>query len=96
MKYGPDTKILIFGLLCDAGTIGVWQGVALDLLKFHPGLAMPDPSKPCGQATTQIDLWLFQQWPACSAGGLRLPLWTPHAARLWLAPQRGQASRVTM
>jgi hypothetical protein len=37
-------------------TMGVWQGVAMDSLKILLGLpipAMPDPFRPCGQATPE-------------------------------------------
>ena len=46
------------------------------LPKVSPGLAMPNPSTPCGQATTETALWPFLGWPACRASGLR-PFSTP-------------------
>jgi hypothetical protein len=52
-------------------SMGVWQGVAMDSLKFYPGTAMPYPSTPCGQATSKTALWPFQDWPTQRTGGLR-------------------------
>jgi hypothetical protein len=40
------------------------------LSEVSPGPAMPDPSKPCGRATPETTLQLFQVWPAGQAGGL--------------------------
>jgi hypothetical protein len=37
---------------------------------------MPNASTPCGRATLEMALWLFQEWPAHTAGGLR-PSSTP-------------------
>jgi hypothetical protein len=50
------------------------------LPKVSPGHAMPDPSTPCGQATPETTLRLFQGWQNRRAGGLRpcsSPLPTP-------------------
>jgi hypothetical protein len=50
------------------------------LPKFSPRPAMPFPSTPCGRATLETALQLFQGLPACKAGGLRpssTPLDTP-------------------
>jgi hypothetical protein len=52
----------------------------LGITKVSPGPAMPYPSMPCGQATSETALWLSQEWPAHRAGSLRLsstPLDTP-------------------
>jgi hypothetical protein len=38
-----------------------WGGHGL--LKVSPGLAMPDPSTPCGRAIPETALWPFQGWP---------------------------------
>jgi hypothetical protein len=54
--------------------IDVWQGVAMDSLKYCYGLlwpVMPDPSTSCGPLAGRV---------AC---GCLLALWTPHAVRLW-------------
>jgi hypothetical protein len=53
--------------------MGVWKGVAMDYLKLHRG---PDSSTPCGRATSETAAGRV----AC---GRLLPLWTPHAVRLW-------------
>jgi hypothetical protein len=42
--------------------IGVWQGVAMDSLKFH----LPHASTPCRWTTPETALQPFQGWPACS------------------------------
>jgi hypothetical protein len=39
------------------------------LPKVSPGLAMPDPSTPCGWASPQTALWPFGGWPARRADG---------------------------
>jgi hypothetical protein len=44
--------------------------------KVLPGPALPYPSTPCGGATPEMALWLFQGFPAHMAGGLR-PYFTP-------------------
>jgi len=46
------------------------------LPKVSHGLTMPNLSTPCGRATPEIALRLFQGWPARKAGGLR-PSSTP-------------------
>jgi hypothetical protein len=60
----------------------VWQGVAMDSLKFHPG-----PSTPCGQATSETPYGCFKGGPSAgqAASDHLLLLWTPHAIRLWAA-----------
>jgi hypothetical protein len=47
----------------------VWQGMAMDTLKFHP--AMPYPSTPYRWATPETALGPFQELPAHGASGLR-------------------------
>jgi hypothetical protein len=48
------------GFETTAKSMGAWKGVAMDSLTFSPGLALPDPSSPCGRHTHR-------------AGGLRPP-----------------------
>jgi hypothetical protein len=55
------------------GTMGMWQGVAMDSLKFHPG--PPCPTLPCPVGRSPLKQ-LFQGWPAHRAGGLQ-PSATP-------------------
>jgi hypothetical protein len=47
LLFGIDPEeaanMIYFGGVKSEGDIGVWQGVAMDSLKFHP-----DPSTPCG------------------------------------------------
>jgi hypothetical protein len=42
------------------------------LPKVSSGLAIPDPSMPCGRATPETNFQLFLGWPTYRAGGLRL------------------------
>jgi hypothetical protein len=46
---------------------------------------MPDPSTPCGQATTETALQPFLGWPArrAAACGHILRSWIPYAVRAW-------------
>jgi hypothetical protein len=71
---------------------GVWQGVAMNSLKFHPALHAL-PFTPCERTTPEtalFPLWPFQGCPACRVGGL-WPSSTPvdsvhpHALRLWFS-----------
>jgi hypothetical protein len=66
--------------------MGIWQGVAMDSLKFHPGplcrtLLRPAGGIPPKRPTGQV---------ACSH---LLPFWTPHAVRLCYAMEEDFASR---
>jgi hypothetical protein len=65
------------------GDSGVWQGVAMDALKYHMG-CHTRPLYALWWATPETASWLFQGWPACRAGSLRLSsaLWTPYVVRL--------------
>jgi hypothetical protein len=44
-------------------------GHGLPKVSLRP--AMPNPSTPCGRASPETALWLFQGWPAHRAGSLR-------------------------
>jgi hypothetical protein len=57
--------------------MGVWQGVAMDFLELHPG--PPCPTLLCLYGR-------FRGGPSAEreAFGHLLPLWTPHAVRLFL------------
>jgi hypothetical protein len=57
-----------------ARLVGVWQGVAMDSLKFHPGLPCPTPPCPAGGPPLKR--------PGVATCGHLLSLWTPHAERL--------------
>jgi hypothetical protein len=59
--------VFLFPLLC----MGVWQGVAMDSLKFHPGPPFPTLLCPVGGPPTR----------RAACGRFLLP-WTPHAERL--------------
>jgi hypothetical protein len=64
--------------------MGVWQGVAMDYLKFHPGLPCPSLQRPAGRPP------LKRPYGRLKGGlptgrvdcGRLLPLWRPHAVRL--------------
>jgi hypothetical protein len=50
-------------------TIGVWEEVAMESLKFHPGLLYP--LMPCGSATPERALWSLWGWPPHRAASLQ-------------------------
>jgi hypothetical protein len=54
----------------------VWQGVAMDSLKFHPGLPCPILLRPADEPSLKRPYGRSRVGPA-------LPLRTPHAVRLW-------------
>jgi hypothetical protein len=63
--------------------IGLRQGVAMDSLKFHPGLPYPTLLCPAGGPPSKRPYGCFWGGPlagqaACSR---LLPFWTPHADR---------------
>jgi hypothetical protein len=58
--------------------MGVWQGVALDSLKFHRGPPCPTPLRPAGGPPLKVGLWL-------SSTRLDTPCHTPMTCRLWVA-----------
>jgi hypothetical protein len=67
--------------------MGVWQGLIIDFLKFHPGLPCPNPLNPAGRPPLKRPYSCFRGGPsarrvACSR---LLPPWTPHAVHLWEA-----------
>jgi hypothetical protein len=64
---------------------GVWQGVAMDSLKFHPGPPCPTHLRPAGGPPLKRPYIRFRGGPpalrvVCSR---LLPFWTPHAVRPW-------------
>jgi hypothetical protein len=67
--------------------MGVCRGVAINSLKFHPGLPCPTLLRPAGWLSLKQPYDRFMGdpptgWAACSR---LLPLWTPHTVRLWCA-----------
>jgi hypothetical protein len=60
--------------------MGVWQGVAMDSLKFHPGPACPILLNPDGSDPLKRPYGLFRGGPPAglAASGHFLPPWTPH------------------
>jgi hypothetical protein len=64
---------------------GVWQGLAMDSLKFHPGPLYLTFLSPAGGPPLKRPYSRFRGGsPARQAAcGHLLPLWTPHAVRLW-------------
>jgi hypothetical protein len=59
--------------------MGVWHGVAIDSLKFHPGMPYLTLLRPAGGPPLEQPYGHFR-------GGRHLPLWTPYALRLWFIP----------
>jgi hypothetical protein len=59
--------------------IGVWQGVAMDSLKFHPGLPCPTLLCPVGGPSLKRLYGRFRGGPLAerAACGHRLTLWIP-------------------
>jgi hypothetical protein len=54
--------------------MGIWQGVAMDSLKYHLDLPCPTllpHALPCGRATPEMALLPFQWWRVCRAGSLQ-------------------------
>jgi hypothetical protein len=64
--------------------MGVWQGVAMDSLEFHPGLSCTTLLHPVGGLPLIRHYSLFRGDPPAdqAACGRLLPFWTPHAVRL--------------
>jgi hypothetical protein len=67
------------------GNIGVWQGVAMDSLKWNSGplcltLLCPGGRPPFKCPYRRFKVGLPLGWAIC---GHLLPSWTPHAVRLW-------------
>jgi hypothetical protein len=65
----------------------VWQGLAMDSLKFKPGPPCPTLLRPAGRQPLKQTYSRFRGgpptgWTAC---GLLLPPWKPHAVRLCLS-----------
>jgi hypothetical protein len=64
--------------------IGVWHGVAVDSLKFHPGPPCPTLLCPVDGPVLERPYNRFRDGPLAKrvACGRLLPLWTPDAVRL--------------
>jgi hypothetical protein len=65
-------------------TIDVWQGLAMESLKFHPGQPCPTFLRPAGGLPLKRPYGPFWGGPAAGrvACGRILPFWTPQAVRL--------------
>jgi hypothetical protein len=63
----------------------IWQGVAMDSLKFHPDAPCPTLLSPVGQSPLKRLYSHFRSGPPTGRAsyGRLLPLWTPHAVHLW-------------
>jgi hypothetical protein len=68
--------------------IGVWQGVAMDSLKYHLGPPCLSFLRPAGGPPLKRTYSHFRGSPPAGRAvcGHPLPLWTPHAIRPWFAP----------
>jgi hypothetical protein len=66
--------------------MGVWQGVAMDSLKFHPGPLCLTLLRPAGRLPLKQHYGCFRSGPPAGRAtcGRLLPVWTPHAIRLCL------------
>jgi hypothetical protein len=75
--------------------MGVWQGVAMDSLKFHPGLPCFTLLRPVGGPLLKGPYSLFRG--GLPAGRVEcahlLRLWTPQAARLCHHPDAPASAR---
>jgi hypothetical protein len=65
--------------------VGVWQGVAMDSLKFHPGSPCPTLLRPADGPSLRWSYECFRGGPPVGrmACGHLLALWIPHALSLW-------------
>jgi hypothetical protein len=70
--------------------MGVWQGVAMDSLKFYPGPPCPTFIHRAGRPHLKRPNCRFRGGPPTgrAAFGCLLPHWTPHAVRLWYLATR--------
>jgi hypothetical protein len=66
--------------------MGVWQKVAMDSLKFHVSPPCPTLLGPGGWPPLNLPYSHFRGGPLTgqAACGRLLPLWTPHAVRIWV------------
>jgi hypothetical protein len=55
------------GAIRHVGSMGVWQGVAMDSLKFHLGLPCPTFLHPAGRLS--LKLLTIVLWVVCPQGG---------------------------
>jgi hypothetical protein len=80
MATGESNHCLTVGIL------GVWQGMAMDSLKFHPGPPCPTLPRLAGEPTQKRPNGRFMGGLAArrASCGHLLPIWTPHAVRLCL------------
>jgi hypothetical protein len=65
--------------------MSIWQGVAMDSLQFHLGLPCPSFLRPVVGPPLKLPYIHFRDGPPAwrAACGRILPLWTPHAVRLY-------------
>jgi hypothetical protein len=65
-------------------SVGVWQRVAIDSLKFHLGLPCPSLLRPVGGPPLKRPCSSFWGGPPAerAACGRLLLFWTPHVVRL--------------
>jgi hypothetical protein len=71
--------------------VEVWQGVAMDSLKFHLSPPCPTILNPAGEPPLKQRYSHFRGGlPAGVTRGSFLPLWIPHVVCLWVEwPQEG-------
>jgi hypothetical protein len=71
--------------------MGLWQGMTMYSVKFHPGPPCPTLLHPAGGIPLRLPYDRFWGGPPAGRGacGRPLPFWTPHAARLCLLLKTG-------
>jgi hypothetical protein len=78
------------GMMTSEDSMGAWQGVTMDSLKFHPGPTCLTLLRPAGEPPLKRPYRCFRgglptKRKAC---GRLLPPWTTHAVRLWCSGSR--------
>jgi len=79
--------------LCKQVFLGVWQWVAVDPVKFHPGFPCPTLLCRTGGPPPQTALKPFQGWPTWRAGSLwpsTTILNNPRLCKFWISRHRGK------
>jgi hypothetical protein len=70
--------------------MGVWEGVAMDSLEYHPGLPCLTLLRSAGGPPSKLSHRRFCGGPLAGQAAFSrlLPFWTPHTALLWSLPYR--------
>jgi hypothetical protein len=89
-KATPDSRLPIISIFSTLISMGVLRGVAMDCLKFHPGLRCPTLLRPAGRQPLKRSYGRFRACPSTERAFCsrllplcqRVPLWAPYAVRL--------------